>query len=49
MGKLLPQKRLGTEMNNIYSIYLFLHLNVLNELLFAEEFDEEVVNYMIMH
>ena len=35
-------------LNKIYSIGIYLHLNELNELLLVKDFDEEIVNSMIM-
>ena len=43
------RKDKAQNLNNMYSICLYLHLNELNEILLVKYFDEEIVNSMIMH
>ena len=49
MGKYSLNKGQDRKLNNMSSTHLFLELNELIGLLLVEEFDEEVVNSMIMH
>ena len=45
---LSSRKDKAQNLNNISSICLYLHFNDLNELLLVKDFDEEIVNSMIM-